>query len=243
MTAAPNAPTITSWLPGHYSTKQQFARFQFSTDPGNSTECLAGLCSATGGTCPGDASSLTFSTCAESYLHYGASDDTYCFRVRATNTAGNKGPAACQQWVVDNIIPSQAPTITTPIGATAGVVDWVKVNKPPMSGAGVASDASEIRIFIDGTYCGPASLTRPNWSFPAASNTCSLGEGEHVVVAQARDAATNTRDSASVTFKVDTIAPAKPVVTKLGGDYLSSPMVVGPRRRPSRGRPSPAPTS
>ncbi len=118
-----------------------------------------------------------------------------------TDEAGNVSDAASVDFTVDTTAP--APTVIDSPAAGEATND----TKPTVSGTG--EPGSNVTITID----GGAPVTVPvdgdgNWTYTPATD---LGEGEHTVTVDGDANGSGVDDT--VTFDVDTIAPAAPVIT------------------------------
>lgn len=109
-----------------------------------------------------------------------------------------------------------APSITSP---TEG--SFVTLHFPEIQGT--ASPGDTITVFFDGEDAGMTSASAEGlWTFVPGG---SLSEGSHTVTAIAsRDGEPDSGASAPVTFTIDTIAPARPVVSSPSpGDTITVP--------------------
>lgn len=133
-----------------------------------------------------------------------STDGAYIFSVRTTDAAGNVGPAATSRYVLDRVAPA-APTITSaptsPGNATTAT--W----KFRISETG-ATGSCQITTATTATAAfGPCTTD--------ASATFSLtsGDGVYTFSVRATDAAGNVSPATSATYRLDTVAPAAPVIT------------------------------
>ncbi len=123
--------------------------------------------------------------------------------VTATDAAGNTSPASTTTFKVDTVAPP-APVITAPT-----VNQTVATHTPGLSGTAEAHSTVTVR---EGTtvLCTATANASGAWSCQSAT----LPDGAHSITATARDDAGNTGPaSTAVPFKVDTTAPAAPVIT------------------------------
>ncbi|MDL9979421.1 Ig-like domain-containing protein [Microbacterium sp. ASV49] len=132
-------------------------------------------------------------------------DGPYTVTATATDAAGNTSPASAPvTFTVDTAAPA-APVITAPASgsSTSDTTPDIK---------GTAEAGSTVTVIIDGTAVGTTKADGSgNWTY---TPTTPLAEGAHTVTATATDAAGNVSPEASpVSFTVDTLAPAAPVIT------------------------------
>src|SRR5205807_6543657 len=79
---------------------------------------------------------------------------------------------------------------------------------PTITGTAADTNLQNVTVSIDGGSFVLATGTT-SWSF----TTSTLTQGAHTVQAKATDKAGNTATTANRTFRVDTVAPAAPVIT------------------------------
>jgi hypothetical protein len=152
--------------------------FTFASEPGATFECSLSQAAASWAPCTSPAA---FST---------ADDGAYRFSVRATDQAGNTGPAAERTFVLDTAGP--AVTITrTPAAQTADATPDIAFSSEP--GA-----TFECSLTTGAPIYGPCASPH---AFAA------VADGTYTVRVRATDAAGNTGAAATGTFTVDTIAP------------------------------------
>ncbi|MGZ6644336.1 MAG: beta strand repeat-containing protein [Solirubrobacteraceae bacterium] len=134
-------------------------------------------------------------------------DGVYTVQATQSDQAGNATLSAAVTFAVDNVAP--APTVSTPSGSVA-------TTTPTLSGtAGTATgdDATvKVEILSGASVVQTQTVARSgaSWSttpFPA------LGQGTYTVRVTQGDWAANSATSSSVSFTVDTVAPAAPAVT------------------------------
>ncbi|GAA4360218.1 hypothetical protein GCM10023087_35790 [Microbacterium rhizosphaerae] len=123
----------------------------------------------------------------------------------ATDAAGNiSAPSSTNTFTIDTTPPA-APVIVSPADGAI-----LTTNQPPITGTAEAN--STVSVIIDGSVAGTATADGSgNWTFTPPA---PLSEGGHTVVATATDAAGNVSpQSNQVSFTVDTVPPAAPVIT------------------------------
>src|SRR5207237_765055 len=125
-----------------------------------------------------------FSTCSSGKSYPSLAEGSHTVQVRATDTAGNTGPAASVTWTVDTTAPtvfidSAPPALTN---SNAGAVGFH------------ASETATFTCKLDnGAYAACAS----------PQSFTSLADGSHSVTVRATDAAGNVGTSSVVTWSVD----------------------------------------
>ncbi|WP_257446686.1 Ig-like domain-containing protein [Archangium lipolyticum] len=145
----------------------------------------------------------------------GLTDGIHTATARATDLAGNTGPASAPvSFTLDTVAPA-APVVTAPANGAS-----TRYPRPTLSGT--AEALSSVTVFLDGVQMGTVTANGSGtWSF---SLPVDLSEGPHTLGVQATDAASNTGPQASSTFTVDTTAPAAAVVTApVNGALLNTP--------------------
>ena len=197
-TQAPAAPAVSGpTSPGNSAA----VSFTFATEAGASAECqLAGP----GGTSP-------WVACASpASITLGGGDGSYTFRVRATDAAGNTGPAGSASYTLDTQAPN-TPTVSGPASPD---------NDTSPAFTFTAAGATTIECRLD----GPAG-TGP-WAACASPLTVPLadGDGVYTFLVHATDAAGNTSTAGSVSYALDTASPAAPVISGPTGPSNVSPV-------------------
>lgn len=132
----------------------------------------------------------------------------------ATSSGETSNPSVSRVVRVDKTAPP-APSITTP--ATASSISATKT--PTISGT--AEAASTVRVRDGSTVVGTATADEAgNWSV----TTSALAEGSRTITATATDTAGNLSSaSPAKTIKVDSVAPAAPVIsTPSANPYYSA---------------------
>jgi hypothetical protein len=197
-TQAPTT-TITVGPPGNSGSGQ--ASFGFSSSaPGASFQCQLD----DGG----------WTACGSPQDYSGLSDGSHVFQVRATDQAGNVGPAATQTWSVNTSLP--ALSLSSPSDGTT-------TNNPTLSingRGGVASgDAGTVTVEIyTGTSTAGSALetvTTPVASGTGAWSTHpspALQDGTYTVYAEQVGAA-GTAYTAAYTFTIDTSPPTTTITS------------------------------
>ncbi|WP_168120001.1 Ig-like domain-containing protein [Paenibacillus sp. HB172176] len=156
-------------------------------------------------------------------------DGMYVVKAFAADRAGNVGEDSETISIeIDTIAPA-APIIEAPQDAAI-----LNTNKPELSGYGEAGAAIDV-ILDGGSLAHVTTNEEGEWSLEI---DVALTEGAHTVKAVARDAAGNeSEESASLTFKVDTVKPPVPVVTEPGNGAtinLTKPVLSGKAEAGSR---------
>jgi hypothetical protein len=119
-------------------------------------------------------------------------DGTYVVTASARDAAGNTGPQGMVvSFSIDSIAPT-APTIVAP--ANDASVD----DDRPLEVSGIAEPNSTVTLYVDGM---PKGTTQADASgrFSFTVDPASLGDGPHVLEADARDAAGNTGPKSAAT--------------------------------------------
>ena len=116
-------------------------------------------------------------------------------------------PSNVHDFVVDTAAPA-APTLNRP-------ADGEVTDDPTPTFTGSAEPGAEVEIFVDGTSIGTTSANGGGaFSF---TPTAPLADGPHEAFVGATDAAGNDSPPSNTNaFRVDTEAPAAPVITSPG---------------------------
>ena len=144
-----------------------------------------------------------YSACSGSPVQLtGLAEGSHTFRVKASDGAGNESDAGSVTWVVDTTAPA-APTLTRDAPASSPTRSTsVSISYSGETGA-------EFSCSLDG---GAWRLCETS-----PEDLDGLAEGTHTLRVRATDAAGNTGDAASVTWRVDTTPPAAPSITGAPG--------------------------
>jgi hypothetical protein len=144
-------------------------------------------------------------------------DGPYAFTFVAIDAAGNESPAATFSLTIDTLVPNK-PEITdvtdnvSPV--TGSIASGGFTNDPTPTFNGTAEAGTTLRITRNsGT---PTTLIVPaggTWTY-----TPTLTDGPYTFTFIAVDAAGNESPAATFSLTVDTIAPAKPVITSVVDD-------------------------
>ena len=124
-------------------------------------------------------------------------DGIFVISVTAQDQAGNQGPVVRgPQFTIDSLAPP-APVIITPAGNSQADVD-----RPLIISGGGAERGTTVTVYIDGREVGTA-VADDAGRFSVTVDPARIGQGAHVVTADARDAAGNTSPkSAPVDFSI-----------------------------------------
>jgi len=148
-------------------------------------------------------------------------EGSHSFTVRATDAAGNVGPASgAFTLTVDTTAPN-APAITSVTDDVAPVTGTItsgsSTNDPRPQLTGTGEAGSTITIYDGTTAIGTAVVgSNGSWSFTPSGN---LNEGSHSFTVRATDAAGNVGPaSGAFTLTVDTTAPNAPAITSVTDD-------------------------
>ena len=141
-------------------------------------------------------------------------DGTYRLFARATDRAGNTGPASPILVVTIDVATPGAPTMTLAESSDTGASssDAVTADATPVL-VGTASAGAEVTVRDGPSGDAPiiASVAADGdgaWS----AEPLPLGDGRHVLTARARDAAGNLGAASTLGLVIDTAAPAAPTI-------------------------------
>ena len=153
---------------------------------------------------------------------------TYDITLTVTNVDGTGNESAPSQPVtitIDTEAPATpaAPVITDSVTQITGPVPnggTTNDPRPVLSGTGTPNDVINITDTVNGgtpTIVGTVTVdSNGNWSWRPDSN---IAEGSHVYTATATDEAGNVSDaSPAIAITVDTVAPATPAISSVGGE-------------------------
>jgi hypothetical protein len=211
-TAAPVAPTITSFSPDSGTVGDGVSN--------SGTITLAGTAEANATVKIYDGATLLGAATANgagawSFTTASLAGGSHSFTATATDAAGNTGSTSSALSVTIDTTAPVAPTITSfsPDSGTAG--DGV-TNTGTVTLAGTAEANATVKIYDGATLLGTAAANGAGaWSF----TTAALANGTHSLTAKATDAAGNTGSASStVTVTVDTAAPVAPSITSFSPD-------------------------
>jgi VCBS repeat-containing protein len=151
------------------------------------------------------------------------SESTHQITVKATDAAGNTGPASPVFTLTVDLTPPDAPTaivLTDDTGLIRGTITWgapTDASLPLLAGTG--EPGGTITIYDNGVAIGTTTV-QPNGTWSVTPNA-PLPDGTHSITVTETDAAGNqSTASAPVTFTVDTTPPSAPgnlVVSNDGG--------------------------
>jgi VCBS repeat-containing protein len=141
------------------------------------------------------------------------SESTHQITVRATDAAGNTGPASPVFTFTVDVTPPAAPTaivLTDDTGLIKGTITSgvpTDASKPILTGTG--DPVGTITIYDNGVVVGTTTV-QPNGTWSVTPNA-PLPDGTHSITVTETDAAGNqSTASAPITFTVDTTPPPAP---------------------------------
>jgi hypothetical protein len=172
------------------TTSSAAATFSFSsTKPGSTFACSLDGTAAT--------------SCTSPTTYSGLADGPHTFSVAATDPAGmTDATPATRGWTIDTTPPA-APVITGPADGSAVAGSTVTVQ-------GNAEAAATVEVFDGGVSQG---TTVADGSGSWSETLGGVTEGQHVLTAQATDAAGNVSPTSGSVTVTDTRIPAAPVIT------------------------------
>ncbi|MFI4990750.1 MAG: Ig-like domain-containing protein [Solirubrobacterales bacterium] len=141
------------------------------------------------------------------------SDGTHTVRVKQSDSVGNTGASAAVSFAIDTV----APTLTlNPIPSV------IATATPSFGGTG-GQEAGDgpVHVFVDGNPAGEAAVSGGNWTLASSH----LGDGTHTVRAEQSDQAGNVSKTGTVSFRVDTTAPAPTITGPKAGEKLKTSLV------------------
>lgn len=218
--AAPKTPTPTITAGPSGTTTSASATFSFT-----------GSASQVKFQCALDAGS--FSICSSPKTFTGLADGSHTFKVTATAPAMSVSDEATRTWTVDTRAP--AISVASPTnGAAYNAAGWTG----PCSGGGVCGTAadpggvSQVTVAVlqqaTGRYWDGSAFSPVPAVFHVASGTTDWRfsltrpvDGSYTASIRARDALSNATTAANqvnVGFRIDTVAPAAPELTKKPDD-------------------------
>ncbi len=148
-----------------------------------------------------------------SYTSSELGQGLHTLSVTATDVAGNISGVTSTTLIIDSLPPAAVTGLTAANnnGATNIVIPengLTRDNTPLLSGSGEAG--ARVTIYDGLTQIGTATVgANGNWNFV----TPVLGEGLHTLNVTQTDAAGNISPQASLTLRVDTVAPAASTLT------------------------------
>ena len=140
-----------------------------------------------------------------------ASSDTYYYKVTTEDLAGNVNTPsnkAFADYVGDTTAPVVAITVPLDLATVSGAISVEANASDNVSVAGV-------QFKVDGTNIGSEDTTSP---YSVSWNTTSVGNGNRILTAVARDPSNNTTTSSPITVTVNNTAP----ITLLGNQVVES---------------------
>ena len=146
-----------------------------------------------------------------SFTPTGLGNGSHTVVASETDAAGNTGSASLT-FTLDNTAAAITARLANDTGSSS--TDRITSN-PTLTGTGAAN--AVVHFTVDGSAIAPTATADASgvWSFTPTG----LGNGSHTVVASETDAAGNT-GSASLTFTLDTTAPA--ITARLANDTGAS---------------------
>ena len=132
------------------------------------------------------------------------SDAVHTVVATQTDPAGNESEPSQVTFTVDTTAPAP-PEITAPADGSS-----INDTTPTITGTGVAG--STVTVTVDGTEIADDVLVDGDGNWELELST-PLSQGEHTVTATQTDPAGNESSPDEVTFTVDTVVPAPPVIT------------------------------
>lgn len=217
-TVAPGAPTISSATddidPGKGtvssggSTNDPRPQLSGTAEPGSTVTIYDGSV-AIGTAVTGSNGTWTFTPSVN------LGESTHQFTVRATDAAGNTGPASPVFTLTVDLTPPATPTaivLSDETGAIKGAItagQFTDSSEPLLAGRG--EPGGTILVYDNGVLIGQTTVL-PNGTWSLRPDN-SLAEGPHSITIKQTDAAGNqSAESQPVNFTVDTTPPALPVI-------------------------------
>jgi len=185
----PAAPSITSHPPAVTSSRS--ATLAFSGETGATFKCRL--------------DAAAFAPCTSPVAYSGLGDGPHSFDVKATDAAGNEGPAASFSWTVDATAPTI--TLTSPANGSSS-----SNPRPTFGGvAGTASGDSQtvtVKVFsggdVNGTLVQTLTTTAQAGGVYSVPASADLAQGTYTARAEQQDAAGNLGLSSANTFIIGT---------------------------------------
>ncbi len=142
-------------------------------------------------------------------------EGTYTAQAVQEDKAGNVGKSTPVTFTVDT---------TPPVLTVNPVAAWTKDSTPALGGS--AGDSASVEVILEGPSAskGAAVLSGGNWSYTPGS---ALPDGTYTARAVGKDLAGNVGESSSVTFTVDTVAPAVTLESVASPSNDTTPMLKG----------------
>jgi hypothetical protein len=161
----------------------------------NATPSFTFTGSETGGTFSCKLDQAAFAACTSPIAYAAQADGTHTFAVKATDAAGNAGPATSYSWTIDTIAPTATLTSTPAL---------LSDDQTPTFAFSASEAGSTFACKLDAAV------------FSACTNPITYGvqiDGAHTFRIRATDAAGNTGVETTYTWTIDT---AHPLVTISG---------------------------
>jgi hypothetical protein len=215
-TVAPNAPIVTA--PGSIVAASTITITGTASEAGT----IYVYSNSTSGTLLGTVTT-SGSTNTWTFSKSGYVNGTYTFAIREYDLAGNIGPVTLK--TVQVAVPPAAPKITVP-------VTGFLTNKTSMTISGTGAAAGDtLNLYSGTTLLGSAIISSTKtWSIVLSG----LTDGSRTIYAIEVDTTmVSSAPSANVTFTVDTVPPAAPVITAPGATVNTSTFTMSGTAEPS----------
>jgi len=202
---APAAPVITTTPAGQ--TADNTPTFSGTAEAGTTVNIYAGGLIVATGTADGSGN-WTATT--------GVLSDGYTsFTARATDSAGNQGPASGSVVLIIDTTPPGVPAITGYTSDTGISGDDI-TNDATLTLSGTAqAGSSRVVIYDNGVELGTAVVSGGTWTY----TTAALDDGAHSLTVAARDYVGNeSGPTAGLAVTIDTTAPGAPSITGFSDD-------------------------
>jgi hypothetical protein len=150
---------------------------------------------------------------------------THVVSARARDAAGNTADSAAVTITVDNVVPPPPPPDTTAptVSVTAPAVGDTVAGTNVLFTANASDNVgvAGVVFLVNGVAAAEEDTSAP---YAASWNSATVGDGQYVLSALARDAAGNTTLSPGVKFTVDNVVPPPPVDTTPPSVEVTAPV-------------------